>query len=360
MNEKWSQAGRRVQVFHGTLAESAPRIIKEGIFFLEGEPSFTTDLALACCKYAHRGYNTNHYFSGKTLQEARLLVSKGSISQVYDDEQLLAQARRYWDTYEYLGGVFFVSTKRWWPGPSPMAHLSVNLAAREVRGGLTKWIESHLALYENEEFLSPYAMSQLQAVINSEIGRGADKTLGSERRSLRVDYEDIVLWLSSTPTTRKLLTKVASWALGLGALEPVWPEVVTALLKSVQLVSARELPKEDIEAIINGALKQTRMSAIKTAIRRGLLSILRARGVRMIKADFVQPYEEDAHVFWPEQEIASRFDCLDRAMSCDVTGLNQLSRTLRVLIETWKWGGPNERLMDILQEIERAEQQTWF
>lgn len=281
-------------VLHGTLGSAVRSILSGGIRVAQGEPSFTADLYLACCKYAHQGYNTNRFYAGHTLVAARELAAQKLIDPTGDDAALLANARAYWDRHSTEGAVFFVRTDRWYVGVGPTAYLEFDLPRREVRGGLTKWIEGHIALYHQASDL---------ARLRQRLGDDMSQIASVPRDTVRIPRADVVMHLPSTPPIRQALASLARQAVGLESNRPgTWNQVLPAIQvladSPVHLRSAALLPD------------QLRQSAVQTAVRRGYLSILRARGFRMIKADYAEPYEEDAHVFWARDEIGPRLEAL--------------------------------------------------
>jgi hypothetical protein len=282
------------RVFHGTLGGAALSILAEGIRVAQGEPSFTDDLSLACCKYAHEGYNTNRFYAGQTLAAARELAAQELIASTEDDAALLANARAYWDRYSTEGAVFFIRTGRWHVGVGPTAYLEFDMRRREVRGGLTKWIEGHIALYHEASDL---------VRLRQRLGDDMSRIASIPRDIVHIPSDDIVMRLPSIPPVRQSLASLARQAVGLESNRPeTWHEVLEAI---ENLTNAPTLTRPT-DTLSN----QLRLARVQTAVRRGYLSILRARGFRMIKADYIEPYEEDDHVFWAPDEIEARLEAL--------------------------------------------------
>lgn len=280
-------------VFHGTLGDCVAGVRADGIRVRAGEPSFTLDPALACCRYAHPGYNTKRFYTGTTLAAARLLAAQGLI-RCRGDDDMLADARTYWDAHAADGVVFVIAADHWQLRTGTTAHLSIDPNCREVHGGLTRWIESHVALFEND--------------------------LPTER----VPPERLIAELPSTPQARQSLSTLSRWAVGLEAYEIVVP--------------ALDNLRQAANAIAVGFLSGIRRTAIRTALRRGFLSILRAQGYRMFKSDHVPPYEEDAHVFWRADEIDRRLEALHQPAMMEGVGnawdrLHRLHRLAEAKLE---------------------------
>jgi hypothetical protein len=136
--------------FHGTLAEFIPGIMAGGIKCQPEEPCFTKNLILACCRYANRGRNSNHIYSGKIFTDVETLIQQGLVNPREKKELLLEETREYWDKNDNSSAVFVFFPWNLVPGPPAAAHLAFDHQNKLVSGGITKWLEGHTALYRNQ------------------------------------------------------------------------------------------------------------------------------------------------------------------------------------------------------------------
>lgn len=319
-------------LFHGTLAESVEAIDREGIRLVEGEPSFTADVALACCKYAHRGYNTKLRYSGKTLLEAHELVSSGVLSPEHSPGELLCAARTWWEGHDDGGRVFGILANRWSPCPSPLAVLRIDSMRGEVRGGLTKWIEDHLCVEPAEDPTRPIPTG--------------------------IPPSHIKFTIACTPSLRCVLRRMTGGPEGGFPSPELHSEMCTVLAGELRLheaiysCRANELASEIVV--------QTRAAAIGSALRRGYLSILRTAGYSMIKADFVNPYEEDDHVFWPRDDVAARLVELKTMSSRFREEYEPYEAAIEGLGRLFLSGVPDEMVVEVLHHVDSARGHSWL
>lgn len=301
-------------VFHGTLADATPGIIKEGIRFTEGEPVFTTDLFLAGCKYADRGSNPPRYYSGQTVAEARKLLKDGLIPDYGVEEKLLETARQYWEDHDDSGTVFIISTSRWIIGPGPTAILQIDPVKKEVRGGLTKWLYNHRALYVNLEDLTESSMERFRETIARELTTIPKPAL---RRSLNIPPSDILVQLPIRPEFKKVLRRYSRQATGRenpAEIDDTGDVIKQTLRKMMPAHSEISLPF-NVDSLIGFILKEMKKQAIVYTLKQCFLSTLRTKGYKMMKTDHVVPYEEDAHVFLKEGEIDSHLTALSGVLN---------------------------------------------
>lgn len=343
-------------VLHGTPADSTPGILRSGIHFLQYEPSFTTDLALAHNKYADWGANPPRRYSGAAGEQARELARRGLIPGGDDDAELLRRAADYWENQEGGGAVFVIDPVSWTLGPGPTAELVFDTKAREVRGGLTKWIYNHRALYEMEGDISPEAQSGYRAMIYRELSKPGEE---SGRRRLAVPPGNILGRLPTRPGTRELLNRFAREVAGIpteGETGDLEMELTAALARDF-------LPMQDLEegflrstlpAIL---LSQMKANTLLVALKRSFLSILREMGYKMIKGDYTVPYEEDAHVFFTEFEIKAHLEALHAALEREVGATRRGGAILQLLLELQQKGDGEDRPIRAYRELQSLERQ---
>jgi hypothetical protein len=141
-------------------------------------------------------------------------------------------------------------------------------------GGITKWIEAHLTLCPRD--------GEVTAVIAP---------------------ADLALTVESVPEVRMALDQHADAIVGLRAAEPI--EALEPILgRHVSPPAGQSIP------LITEVLHMLRPATLATYCRRGVLSILRARGFAIVKDDHQPAMEEEQQVFWPAEEIDFRIDRL--------------------------------------------------
>ena len=319
-------------VLHGTVDEFARRIGVEGILFRKAEPSFTDNLVLAACKYAHRGYNKKLLYSGATARQAKELCLRHLIPDAESEAEMVEEARAYWEDHDDTGKVFFVSTAGWAPGPGPTAFLIFDHGAREVRGGITKWIEGHLSLYSHTPELDDDARRELYQLATHELeSLNACPSPVHLRETLCVQPSSMKVMLASTKATRVALSVFADEALVSmpACCERLVQDCLHALIPlddKYAMVGARY-------SLIEDMIRRTYLSVRSTFLRRAFVSTLRARGYRILKTDYVTPYEEEERVFLSREQINMRLPLLLRTVS--------------------RYGGREDVMMDVCEGLQR-------
>lgn len=334
---------------HGTLAAALPGIHKEGIFFTEADPCFTTDLSLAYCKYAQKGYNPPRFYTGETMIEAKELLNRGLIPRQDSPEQLLEAAREYWNTYDNSGAVFFIDVSKWVPGPGPTAVLRFDPATREVRGGITRWLYNHVALYKRAADVSHEAITrrrermQKEGAWHPESQRGEEETkkAAANKRSKQcrhhIPLKDIVMWLPVRPEFRKMLAQYNRCAIGFENHDNLAANIKEAFLHDIISMHEvdEEFKKEFLPVFI---LDEMRYNAVSSELKRCFLSILRNSGYKIIKADYLEPYEENDHVFRLAEEIDAYLSALSGIIQQDGFFNRTFGASFTLIKDLWKPG----------------------
>lgn len=281
-------------VFHGTVPGAAAQIDSHGLQFREFEPSFCTDLLISTAKYANLASNPLFKYRGGSLDAAEKLAEQGHIAKAGGDE-LLAAAARFWDERDSSCRLFVISTENWRPVVAPHGTIGVDVAAREVRGGLIKWLERHLTLVSPDRVAEADRLSA-EFVAGTLLG---SVDWRSKRVTAVVPKEDLAWSFPSSPSFRR------------------W--IHAAGLKLDRIVDPSTCPAEvaDLipQPILLYLLELTRAARIGSAIRRAMLSTLRNRGYAMIKTDFRNHEVAQASLFWEPAELARRIGLLRLAVT---------------------------------------------
>lgn len=262
-------------VAHGSLAPAITAILTGGLRVCASEPSFTRNVALAACRYAHPGRNSRHVYSGQALAEARRLAASGIIPWDTNDERQLEHARGYWDTCDNSGQVLLISTLRWVPVPSLMSKIAFDRVHRTVSGGITKWIEGHLCLQRR--------------------GR-------ADANDSVIAVGDVVARIPATPKVRHALANFADAYTNPNADPPDAARLLTTLGDHWHPLASGW----DFERIGRRIVDDMAEAVIANALRRLALSRLRGEGWRIVKTDHVVVHDEVEQVFWPREEVMPR------------------------------------------------------
>ena len=324
-------------VLHGTLGEYVASIMRDGLRVRCNEPSFTADLSLATCKYAHRARNTVYRYSGRQLADARETVARHRLlptDRASCPDEILRASSAHWDRTYKDGVVFWVSTAGWRVGTPPVARLRIDDTRRVVQGGITKWIENHLALYPVGE--------------NSELLQHNDQQVWS------MSSGNLYATLPSEPRTRECLAEFRETVLCGRNPDGLAGAIAEALAGQLRITQDRE-PIDPLQ-LARSALSDLAECAVRTAARRGFLSILRGAGYRILKTDYDPPYEEEPQVFWKPASIEERLRGLERAVQRKEAWREDHGAAVAELIRLWK-GKEGDRFTPqrVLDEIDKEK-----
>jgi hypothetical protein len=275
-------------VLHGSPYDTVPYIEKNGILFLFGEPSFTKNVFLAACRYACMGYNSVRLYSGITLSEAKKLIDKKLIPGFKNEQQILQYARGYWDQHEKEGKVFVVSLAKWTKGVNPYTFLEYEREKHILKGGITKWMEGHIALYPKKAVYKRKSHSSYALFYD-------------KRTHSCLSLDNIVCSFYVTPVIRteiKLYLKNIHSPRKKAKLKIKFRNHLHDAL-ILNSCASKQVKKEISSQIV----QNLEDSYINMMVRKCYLSILHKRGVRILKTDLPEPEDEDPKIFLNQHEI---------------------------------------------------------
>jgi hypothetical protein len=329
--------------FHGTLAEFIPGIMAGGIKCQPGEPCFTKNLILACCRYANRGRNSNHIYSGKIFSDAETLIQQGLVNPRDKKELLLEETRKYWDKNDNSSAVFVFFPTNLVPGPTAAAHLEFDHQNKLVSGGITKWLEGHTALYQNQTNNKKQKNNQKFLRGRSRGGRFFQKEPSPGRiqslpvlRAMLWQYQDVIIGLKDDNTIAEQLKK---------------------LIIDHMVILAGNNPPLDMERLLEKILEQTVVTTLLSEIRRGFLSILRSQGYTIYKTDHHPPYVEVNEVFWPEAQIDRNTKNLFFSITKRYKAYKDLEPCIRMIERLRENSYPADYILYVYKELDKI---TWF